>query len=302
MIQAIERFLRATLPPSAYRAAVHWSRKLVLNHFRRGPTANSTLGLLHRPAIEGGKRTHYFSDPISLAQPRASGGLPVPPPELRMGYATQSEEAFLESGAGTAASLRAIFASHAIAVGESGCALEWGCASGRVLRHFAPEAARCEFWGADPDEACMIWARENLAPPFHFVTCTAFPHLPFEDGKFSLIYGISVMTHIERLRDAWLSELARILRPGGWAVLTIHDERTAEIFAKTGSPSWMPYDLDPAEIPRHEIAVIGGGTWSGVFTFFRSDYIRREWGRWFEVAEIRPEAESYQSAVVLRKR
>ena len=55
------------------------------------------------------------------------------------------------------------------------------------------------------------------------------PICPFEDNYFDLVYGISVFTHISDLADAWFLELLRVLRPGGHAYLTIHDEHTVEL-------------------------------------------------------------------------
>jgi hypothetical protein len=62
----------------------------------------------------------------------------------------------------------------------------------------------------------------------------------------------------------------------------------------------------PAELRNHEnlpgeIVDIRGSSWEFCYTFFHSDYIRRVWGQYFHVAEIIPGAESYQTAVVLKK-
>jgi SAM-dependent methyltransferase len=112
--------------------------------------------------------------------------------------------------------------------------MDWGCATGRTLRHFAVEAGANEFWGTDQDEASVTWAKENLSPPFRFVTCTAYPHLPFSDSKFGLIYGLSVFTHLEYLQDLWLMEIHRVLRSGGHAIFTVHDEHTVRFMAERG--------------------------------------------------------------------
>ena len=43
--------------------------------------------------------------------------------------------------------------------------------------------------------------------------------LPFEDSSFDLAYSIEVVEHLHRPYD-FLRECARVLRPGGWLVLT----------------------------------------------------------------------------------
>jgi SAM-dependent methyltransferase len=140
-----------------------------------------------------------------------------------------------------------------------------------------------------------------LSPPFHFVTCTAYPHLPFPDNKFGLIYGLSVFTHLEHFPDLWLMEMQRIIKPGGYAIFTIHDEHTVQFFMEHGRPHWIPAELTLEEIRKHEATIIHGSLWHETYTFFRGDYIRKEWGRYFQVLGIRPYSDGYQSAVVLRK-
>jgi len=230
--------------------------------------------------------------------------LPLAPLEIRMGYG-QTDEEHLESGRTTASSIRSILADHGIELGEDSVVMDWGCAGGRVLRHFAEEAEQTEFWGLDRDEQAIRWAKENLSPPFHFLTVTTYPHLPFPDEKFSLVYGISVFTHIEHLVDLWLMEFNRVLQRGGHAIFTIHDENTAEWLYEHNREAWpwVPPELDLLEVPYHDVTNINipSGTYAGTYTFFKQDWIRREWGRYFQVVEMRPYAEFYQTAVLLRK-
>ncbi len=179
--------------------------------------------------------------------------------------------------------------------------MEWGCTSGRVLRHFSDEADATEFWGIDVDQTSIDWAKASLSPPFHFLCCSEYPHLPFSDDKFSLVYAISVMTHIGHFRDMWLMELRRILRAGGILVLTINDEHTIETY-KHDRPGWAPEELDFSQAEDHEFTVVYGRNWADTFTLFTTDYVRREWGRYFEILDIKVRAENNrQSAVVLRK-
>lgn len=246
--------------------------------------------------------SHYFRDPIQLKNPVSDDNLPIPPIQMFNVYGFESSAAFLQAGEKSASALRSILKDHKISLHDKGAVLDWGCATGRVLRWFAQEAQEIEFWGVDQDDAAITWAKENLSPPFHFVTGTAYPHLPFPDHKFNFIYGLSVFTHLEHFPDLWLMEMQRVMQPGGCAVFTVHDEYTVQYLAKQGRPPWLPADLELAEINKHEVTIIRGDTWGQTVTFFRNDYIEREWGRYFDVAEIRPYSEGYQSAVVLRKR
>src|SRR4051812_18845431 len=164
-------------------------------------------------------------------QSSTDGRLPIPPPHLNQGYA-RDDAKFLRTGQRTSDMIRRMAAQHGICL--IGSTLEWGCATGRVLRHFADETRhrQADYWGVDVDGPHLNWAKRNLSPPFRFVTCTAYPHLPFEDHTFDFVYGISVFTHLVHLLDTWLMEFRRILKPGGVALFTVHDENTWEYFGK----------------------------------------------------------------------
>jgi SAM-dependent methyltransferase len=230
-----------------------------------------------------------------------NGSLPVPPPELRMGYHVDSAEKFLRLGEASYQSLMGILASQQLRLEPGEAMLDWGCATGRVLRYFAPLAPACEVWGSDVDVPAIEWCLHHLSPPFKFLTASSLPHLPFPDGKFKFLYGLSVLTHMASLRDMWLLELARILHKGGCAVLTIHDENTWQLFRRAGMPAWVPAHLrDLPDLPQNGLE-IRGSAWYHTYTFFRSDYVRKAWGQYFEVVDFVPQAEGYQTAVVLRK-
>ena len=54
----------------------------------------------------------------------------------------------------------------------------------------------------------------------------ALPPLAFRDNEFDPIYGVSVFTHLPAdCQKRWLPQFARILRPGGILLLTVHGER-----------------------------------------------------------------------------
>lgn len=234
----------------------------------------------------------------------AVDGFPVPPPDLRMGYATSEDPTqYLALGQASYDCLSGLLAKQGVALGEGDALLDWGCASGRALRNFINESRRgCAVWGGDVHAPSIEWAKNHLSPPFRFFNCSSVPHLPFADGTFKFIYALSVMTHIVTLRDMWLLELKRVLHPDGCAILTVHDEHTWAWFREHGMPEWMPDDLRSEPALNADCLDIQGSTWDQTYTFFHSDHIRRAWGQYFRVADIVPHADFYQAAVVLRKR
>lgn len=280
---------------------------------------NDVLTALHGAERKATTGVSFYDSERRVSSLDANG-LPVPPKNLRWGDIDEESGAifhapgslevppgpdagYLKAGAETAHALRTLMAEHGMPIEGMGNVLDWGGSSGRVLRHFFKEAQNAEYWGTDVGAPYIHWAQEHLTPPFNFVTTTALPHLPFEDNKFGFLYSISVLTHIDHLRDAWLMELRRVLRPGGCALLTIMDEHSVEIFRSYPQlPAWMPKGLDLDEIIKHDETIIRGQDWSWTFTIFKSEHVRREWGRFFEVVDIRPGFEHNQTGVLLRKR
>ena len=231
----------------------------------------------------------------------APDGFPVPPVDLTMGYGAGDLKHYLYCGSRSAGMLRNVMARNGVTLQPGDSMLDWGCAAGRVVRNFAPEARQgVNVWGCDVHAPSIEWAKNHLSPPFKFFNSQTLPHLPFADGTFKFICGFSVFTHLIVMRDMWLLELRRILRPGGCITLTIHDENTWAWFRKNGMPPWMPAELRDKEEMPGELVDIRGSSWEYCYTFFHSDYIRRVWGQYFTVAEIVPGAASYQTAVVLK--
>lgn len=260
------------------------------------------------PAAESGKidqlKKIEYGDPYQTKSTTEVQGLPVPPlGRLTMQYCS-TVEGYIKSGEQTTAKIRAIEEKYGLAQNENRSILDWGCTTGRVLRHFAEDTNKRECWGIDIDRPSIDWAKANLSPPFNFLCCSAYPYLPFPDNEFSLIYGMSVMTHLSHFRDMWLMELRRILCPNGLLILTIHDESTVSLWqeGKLKMPWWVQR-LDLDEVLKHEFTIFRGDNWANSYTIFQTEYIRREWGRYLEVLEIEPSAEGdVQAVVIMRKK
>lgn len=111
--------------------------------------------------------------------------------------------------------------------------LDFGCASGRVLRHFgATPGGGLRALAVDVNRRNIAWMREHLdQPSLELLRTTYYPPLPLETGSVDLIYALSVFTHIDEFEEAWLAEIQRTLRRGGRAFLTYHSERTWSLLA-----------------------------------------------------------------------
>lgn len=186
----------------------------------------SQLGLL---GVARGVRdalwTARFLRPnLRYSRQGAPDGLSIPPFSLRILVAGSPDIGwFLDSGRRGADCIRATLIRNGLDVARCRALLDFGCGCGRVTRHWA--ALEGEVHGTDVHPRLVAWCRGNL--PFgHFRTNALAPPLDYEDGRFDLIYALSVFTHLpEALQQAWMAELFRVLRPGGCLLLTTHGRR-----------------------------------------------------------------------------
>lgn len=234
--------------------------------------------------------------------------LPVPPMHLWEGYASTPEE-YLEGAQHEMATMVAILSKAGASPQELTKVLDFGCAAGRMLRFYPHQERTSELWGVDINAKHINWCQLNLGPPFFFATTTTAPHLPFEDGYFDLIYSGSVFTHISDLADAWLLELRRIVRKGGYLYITIHDKRTVEVLLTKYKDH--PLFTEFVGLVRSFCERTGVRSQNYAYftiladpisqVFYNEDYLVRKWSQWAEVLSITPEAHYHQAALVLRK-
>jgi SAM-dependent methyltransferase len=112
-------------------------------------------------------------------------------------------------------------ARHGVPVPRMRRVLEFGCGSGRVLRHWQ-HVRGPQIHGTDYNPALADWCDAHL--PFATIGRNQLdPPLPYADASFDLVYAISVFTHLkESLQHAWMAELRRVLVPGGLLIMTTH--------------------------------------------------------------------------------
>jgi SAM-dependent methyltransferase len=103
--------------------------------------------------------------------------------------------------------------------------LDFGCGSGRYLIGWHLIAPHIALHGCDLNAILMSWAQKNLPDPIQCLRNNLMPPLPYQDNQFELIYLISVFTHLSLdVQKIWIQELKRILKVGGYILLTLHGE------------------------------------------------------------------------------
>lgn len=154
----------------------------------------------------------------------APDGLPIPPLGLIVAVAgTPDVEWFLASGALTVGTIRDILARNGLALEGFSSILDFGCGCGRTIRHLRALDGPA-LSGSDYNPALIRWCRANL-PFARFEVNGAAPPLPYPAASFDFVYAFSVFTHFSaELQRPWIDEVARVLVPGGYLLLTTHGE------------------------------------------------------------------------------
>lgn len=226
----------------------------------------------------------------------------IPPDENREGYCPGKHLAFWLSGYQDYKGTLALINAHGLRYGRC---LDFGGSTGRVFRHFAYNVDNWEVWSCDFKLGSVEWNLANFDNRVRVFANTSIPVLPLEDNSFDLVTAYSVFTHLNEPELNWLLELRRILRPGGIAYLTIHDEVTW----KNLSPSlrstiekWRPDVLDAPEMPPGKTVItFRNDDPYNCNVFHGADYIKNVWGRFFDICEVRSTWVGQQAAVVCRK-
>ncbi len=243
---------------------------------------------------------------------------PIPSQKDREGYAPF---AWRYWASGLVDFAKVLTAAHRHGI-QSRRVFDFGCASGRVLRHFVVEnqfqspSQRRDLWGSDLNYRHIRWLEAHL-PEIKAVFNPAIPSLPLEDRSFDLVTAFSVFTHLDTFESTWLCELRRVLSPGGLAYITVHNEATwedlrAEAGQGSGAVSRHYQSLlaaDPeidkklaGEMPAPRL--IFRFARQGPYTsqvFHTTAYLRQVWGRFFEILEILPRYHFHQTVVLMRK-
>lgn len=181
--------------------------------------------------------------------------LPLPPLPMRSLVGPTADEAF-DNPSG-----RPIVADLPDSAWEF--VFDFGCGCGRLARQMLQQTPRPRrYLGVDLHAGMIRWCQSHLgsrAPGFEFVhqdvrnrglnpdgALDAAP-FPAPPGSVSLLLGWSVFTHLlERPAEHYLREVARVLRPDGYALLSFF------LFDKTDFPMMQSFqnalfinDVDP---------------------------------------------------------
>jgi SAM-dependent methyltransferase len=226
----------------------------------------------------------------------AGDGLPIPPTRLIYLVDLSKEVAwFLHTGQMDRDSIQYALQKNGFRIEDFQAILDFGCGCGRVMRYWKSLKGP-RIYGTDYNRQLIEWSQRNLSRFADFKTNHLAPPLDYEDGRFDLIYALSVFTHLtEDLQRDWMHELVRVLQPNGLLLITLHGENRL-------------YQLEPEEQRRFlsgqlvvkQPAAVGSNLCG---TFHPEQYVRSTLAREVEVIDHIPGGEraANQDIYLLRK-
>ena len=150
--------------------------------------------------------------------------------------------------------LEAILNRHGRSFRRCASILEFGCGAGRLARCVADLAPQAAISGCDVEPEGIRQCRRRC-PRGRFVVNQWAPPLDMADEAFDVLYSYSVFTHLSEANHlAWLTELARLVRPGGVMLHTVH---SYEYLRRTAC--FSPRSLDKYRLPGSIDAFIASG-------------------------------------------
>ena len=249
---------------------------------------------------------------VDIAQLVGNDDIPIPVPDDREGYFSGFDEKYWLFGLADYLKVMESAAKYDV---QPNSVLDFGCASGRVLRHFAAQSKIKNVWGSDINRRHIRWLYEHMPMQVRPVFNHCIPSLPIPDASIDIITAFSVFTHIDTFEIHWLAELSRILSDTGICYLTVHNEDTWGSLAEDEKnpdnrliQSLIKIDPRVADQLQHPMPgnrLVYRFADQGPYraqVFLSNRHLETVWGRFFSIKEIIPRHHQRQTVVVLKKR
>lgn len=281
--------------------------------------AGNTLPFANLPSISSWDEGEFKAIPsgnvpenlksLPLAEMVAKDAIPIPQVNDREGYNVGQDETYWLNGLSDYVNVLDAAGQRDVKVDRI---LDIGCASGRLLRHFACQRDTPEIWGSDINGRHIRWLNEFMPSNVTPVFVPSLPAMPFEDNYFDVVTAFSVFTHIDTFETGFLAEIRRILRPGGLAYLTVSTEPTWEAWGKdirnTGSylaakVAKFPGLGEDLSRPMTRGVQTYRHSETGPYrslAFHKTEHIQNNWSRFLKIEEIIPMHHALQTCVIAR--
>lgn len=234
---------------------------------------------------------------------------PVPPADfIFLVNGHRNEANFAVSRVATVANIIELLAEAGVDYRKFRSVLDFGCGCGRVLagwEHLI--SAGSKLHGFDINSSLIKFCQENI-PFATTATSDYFPPLPIADGSIDFAYAASVWTHLSLPASVqWAGEFARVIAPGGTALVSYHGSYFAPTLAQLSMEGSQQLEERGFYMHLHGTA---GDTFEGsnnYATFMTSAFVRQLFTG-FDILRIYPGVSrgpnpfaSFQDIAVLRR-
>jgi SAM-dependent methyltransferase len=260
-----------------------------------------------------GKPADYLDTAVMGAENRALLGerqvmlqilgdeTPLPTTQAREGYFDDRHVEYWLSGL---RDMRKVVAATGLDRVDAPRILDFGGASGRVVRHFRGWKPDGRLYLSDINPQHVRLVQQMFGRAVTGLHNHGLPTLPFPDDYLDCVIAFSVFTHIDADDIAWLMELRRIVKPGGHLYITIHDQATWKILPQTvlGGPSlsnddFRAYHSANPDLQGRAVHTYNDATDYNCNVFLGKDYIESVWVPLFTQYSIASLAHDHQAAV-----
>lgn len=183
--------------------------------------------------------------------------------------------------------------------------LDWQCGDGRVTRHFLDNWAGADIWGIDSNAEKIAFCKRRFGAGA-FVHGSVAASAPLSTESFDAVYSLSAMPFLPANdHPSWMEELARLLKPGGLAVLAFSGECAAAYLSRYFDGDWWSRWKSKGysdELCDRRLKA-GLGVPDYAPDVFRSaESVRTESSKFFETLAIEPARFGYLDVAILRRR
>jgi SAM-dependent methyltransferase len=263
-----------------------------------------------------GKPADYLDTAILDAENRALLGerevmlqilrdeTPIPTTAAREDYFDDRHVEYWLSGL---RDMRKVVAATGLERVEAPRLLDFGGASGRVIRHFRRWKPDAELYLSDINPKHVRLIQHMFGKSVTGLHNHGLPTLPFPDDYLDCVVAFSVFTHIDADDTAWLMELRRIVKPGGYLYVTIHDQATWKILPQTvlarlslSNDDFRTYHVANPDLRGRVVHNYNDKADYNCNVFLGEDYLRCIWAPMFKGYSILPLAHDHQTAVTFK--
>lgn len=154
---------------------------------------------------------------------------------------------------------------------QIGNLLDFGCGSGRLVMGWHIIMPQIRLYGCDLNPRLIEWAQQHMPQAIDWRLRSLSPPLPYPDQQFDMIYLISVFTHLSlETQKLWIQEFKRILRKGGYLLVTLHGELYVRNVFDQQSEHFRVFDHS-GYVEEGLASVEGGNHYR---SFHRYDFVR----------------------------